>query len=263
MAISTSIAPVDLYHQTYGEDGPPLIILHGLLGSSDNWHTLSRTVFSERFRVFAVDQRNHGRSPHADRFDYPSMVADLEAFLEQQGLESTHLLGHSMGGKTAMHAALEMPERVDRLVVADMAPKAYPSHHEVLFDALRSLDPKQYDRRREIDADLADVIKSRRIRQFLLKNLTHNGEHYTWKPNLDAIHAHYNEVLKGIQSDHTFDGPALFVRGAQSDYVADDDWPRIQRNFPQADLATIDDAEHWVHADAPTEFAEVVMDFLS
>lgn len=229
---------------------------------SDNWHTLSKNVFSDRFRVFTPDQRNHGRSPHADRFDYPAMAADLAQFLEQQGLSSVHLLGHSMGGKTAMYAALAHTERVDRLVVVDMAPKAYPSQHEYLFHALRQIDPAEYDRRRDIDAALADQVPDWRMRQFLLKNLVHTGDHYAWRPNLSAIHAQYDKVIKGLPDGGTFDGPTLFVRGAQSNYVTDDDRPRIRRHFPQAELVTMDDAAHWVHADVPAAFADVVMEFL-
>ncbi len=255
---------MQLYSNQYGEGGEPLIILHGLLGASGNWHTLSRTVFSKHFRVFAVDQRNHGRSPHADRFDYGVMAAYVKDFMDQHGLERAHLLGHSMGGKTAMHAALRYPERVHRLVVADMAPKAYPPHHEYIFEALRSLDLSRCERREEIDAALSEDIPSRGVRQFLMKNLSYEGETgYSWQMNLEGIYAGYDEINAAVEADHSFGGPALFVRGERSDYVTEEDLPAIRELFPQAELATVEGAGHWLHADKPQAFAETVMTFLS
>jgi pimeloyl-ACP methyl ester carboxylesterase len=254
---------MDLFYNQYGEDGPPLIILHGLLGANGNWHTLSRTAFKEVARVYAVDQRNHGRSPHTDRIDYPSMAADVKAFVQQHGLGRAHLLGHSMGGKTAMQTALTYPSIVDRLIVVDMAPRAYEPRHTALLEALARIDPTEYDDREAIDAALAEDVSSWAIRQFLLKNLDYDGERYTWKMNLDAIRRHYDDINAAVAEERTFDGPALFVRGADSDYVADDDVPDIRRRFPNAELVTIDDAGHWVHADAPDALAEVVTDFLT
>lgn len=251
-----------LFFQEYGE-GDPLIILHGLLGASGNWHTLSRNVFSERFHVLAVDQRNHGRSFHSDRFDYPAMAEDLWRFMDELEMGSAHLLGHSMGGKTAMYAALAFPERIDRLVIVDMVPKEYPPHHAPLIEALQRLDPAAYDRRSDIDDALAESISSYPVRQFLLKNLDYDGEHYTWKMNLDAIAAHYDKINRGLDTDRTYEGPTLFIRGGTSDYIEDADLPRIRKNFPRAELVTIDRAGHWVHADAPEAFAEAVMDFLA
>ena len=253
---------LSLYYKDYGS-GPPFIILHGMLGASGNWHTLSRNVFGKHFSVYTVDQRNHGRSPHSDRFGYPAMAEDLWVFLEEHDLDSTHLMGHSMGGKTAMYAALAFPDRIDRLVIADMAPKAYPPHHDYIFEALQSVDPANYDRREAIDAVLADAIPARPIRQFLLKNLDYDGNRYTWKMNLDAIHANYDQITKGLDTDRTFEGPALFIAGANSDYLTEADMPRIRENFPQAEFVPIENAGHWVHADAPQAFGAAVVDFLT
>jgi pimeloyl-ACP methyl ester carboxylesterase len=254
---------MDLFYNQYGEDGPPLIILHGLLGAHGNWHSLSRSAFSEVASVYAVDQRNHGRSPHTDRIDYPAMAADVRAFIESKALGPVALLGHSMGGKTAMQAAGAYPELVDRLIVVDMAPRAYEARHRALLDALAGIDPSAYDDRDAIDEALAEDVPSWRIRQFLLKNLDYDGEEYNWKMNLDAIRAHYDDLNAALPPDVTFDGPTLFVRGGDSDYVTDADAPEIRRRFPAARLTTIDDAGHWVHADAPEAFAQVVVDFLS
>jgi pimeloyl-ACP methyl ester carboxylesterase len=253
---------MDLFYNQYGESGPPLLILHGLLGSNGNWHTLSRTAFSETAQVYAVDQRNHGRSPHTDRIDYPSMAADARAFLDENGLAPAHLLGHSMGGKTAMQTALEYPDRVGRLIVVDMAPRAYPPQHTTILKALDRIDPSTYDSREAIDDALAADVPSWPIRQFLLKNLHYDGEQYRWTMNLKAIRAHYDDIRAAISSDSSFEGPALFVRGGQSDYVQDEDWTAIQSLFPNAELRTVEEAGHWVHADAPEALSDIVTDFL-
>jgi pimeloyl-ACP methyl ester carboxylesterase len=254
---------MDLFYNQYGREGPPLLILHGLLGANGNWHTLSRTSFREVASVYAVDQRNHGRSPHTDRIDYPSMAADVVDFLDHRGLEQAHLLGHSMGGKTAMKTALTYPDAVDRLIVVDMAPREYEPHHTDLLDALARINPAEYDERDAIDDALAEDVPSRSVRQFLLKNLDYDGTEYSWKMNLDAVREHYDDITAAITSDEPFDGPALFVRGANSDYVSDEDRPAIRELFPNAEFVTVDDAGHWVHADQPEALAEVVIDFLA
>jgi Predicted hydrolases or acyltransferases (alpha/beta hydrolase superfamily) len=254
---------MELFYNQYGESGPPLIILHGLLGAHGNWHTLSRTAFRQVAQVYAVDQRNHGRSPHADRIDYPSMAADLRAFINRHALAPATLLGHSMGGKTAMQTALSFPDRVDALIVVDMAPKAYPPHHTDLMEALARIAPETYEDRDAIDAALAEDVPSRPVRQFLLKNLDYDGDTYTWQMNLDAIRAHYGDITAALPADSTFDGPALFVRGGQSEYVSDGDLDDIRERFPNAELVTIEAAGHWVHADAPEALAEAVTDFLA
>jgi len=257
---------MDLYYKSYGDSGPPLLILHGLLGASGNWHTLSRTVFQDIARVFTIDQRNHGRSPHAEPFDYPTLASDLHGFIETHDLRPAHLMGHSMGGKTAMQTALTHPDDVDRLIVVDMAPKGYDrqkSHLADLLDVLTRIDPSTYDRRAEVDTALADAVPSRPIRQFLLKNLQHDGDGYRWQLNLDAIHDNLDALFAPIDAPAIFEGPTLFIRGEQSDYIADDDLPAIRNRFPEAELVTIPGAEHWVHADAPEAFANAVVDFLT
>lgn len=251
-----------LYYKQYGEEGPPLIILHGLLGAGGNWHTLSRDVFSEAYRVYAVDLRNHGRSPHSDVFDYPTMADDVQQLIEEEGLAPVHVLGHSMGGKVAMQLALRHADLVDRLIVADMAPKAYPPKHDEILEALRSLRLDQYESRKQIDRALSERIASRPIRQFLLKNLDYGGEQYRWKMNLDVIYENYDEVSAAIESSSTFDKPTLFVRGEQSNYIEDEDRDELRRYFPKARLVTLSGAGHWLHADQPEAFGRTVMEFL-
>lgn len=252
-----------LAYKKYG-DGDPLVILHGLLGASGNWHTLARSVFCRYFTVYTVDQRNHGRSPHDDRIDYPIMAADLLQFFEDHQIDKSHLIGHSMGGKTAMEFALAHPDRVDRLLIVDIAPKEYPPSHEEIIKALRDVDLSKMSSRADIDHALADRIPEPPVRRFLLKNLsysTSNGR-YDWELNLDAIHEHYARLNEAIENGRTFDGPTLFVRGADSDYVSDKDEKSIKKLFPKAEFTTIEEAGHWVHADQPEDFAEIAVDFL-
>lgn len=254
-----------LYHKRYGDDGPPLIILHGLLGSSGNWHTVSRKALRTAVQVYAVDQRNHGQSPHSDVLDYPTMAEDVKAFQEQQALRSSHVLGHSMGGKVAMQFAFSYPERVDRLIVVDVAPRAYPPEHRPLLEALRKVDLDRYEARSAIEDALARDVPSRPTRQFLLKNLTYDSEkgRYRWSIHLEGIYTNYDLLTKAVTSDEPYEGPTLFIRGGRSDYVTDDDLPTVRRLFPKAKVVTLEDAGHWVHVDAPAAFAEAVIDFLT
>lgn len=254
---------MQLFYKTYGEEKPPLIILHGLLGAHGNWHTLSRNAFSDKATVYAVDQRNHGRSPHTDLIDYPSMAEDLRGFADTHDLSSVTVMGHSMGGKTAMEAALRYPDLMDRLIVVDMAPRPYTPNHQALINALRAIDPTQYESRSAIDEVLAEDVPSWTIRQFLLKNLEYDDGAYVWKPNLQAIDAHYDKLVGPIEAEGRFTKPTMFIRGARSNYITDSDWPMIQERFPNASLVTIPDAGHWVHAEAPDPFAQAVLRMLN
>lgn len=252
-----------LAYKKYG-DGDPLIILHGLLGSSGNWHTLARSVFCRYFTVYTVDQRNHGRSPHADRIDYPVMAADLVRFLEDHEIKKCRIIGHSMGGKTAMEFALSHPDLVERLLVVDMAPKEYPPSHESIIKALRGVDLSNMSSRADVDHVLADQIPDPPVRRFLLKNLSYSTTkgRYEWELNLDAISENYSRLNEAIENGRTFEGPVLFVRGSESDYVSDSDEKDIKKLFPKAEFTAIENAAHWVHADQPEDFAEVAVDFL-
>jgi len=256
---------MQLNYAEYGESGPPFIILHGLLGAHGNWHTLSRTRFANDAHVYAVDQRNHGESPHADRFDYDAMAEDMRDFIHQHDLAPVTLLGHSMGGKTAMNTALRFPDLVDRLIVVDMAPRAYPPHHQPILDALQRIKPADFEDRSAIDNALKQDVPAFGIRQFLLKNLNYDTstEQYRWKMNLPVIARDYGNVNTEITSDRSFEKPALFVDGATSNYVQDDDMAQIRSLFPQAERVTIDQAGHWVHADQPDALANAVEAFMT
>jgi esterase len=252
---------VRLNFQTEGT-GFPLLIVHGLFGSLDNWAGVTRRLAAAS-RVFALDLRNHGRSPHSDDFSYELMAADLIEFLDDQNLEHADVLGHSMGGKVAMLLALRNPHRVRRLIVADMAPRAYaPAHLEILA-ALRALNLSSANHRGELDAALAPAMPDTAVRQFLLKNVgrDHQGR-FRWKLNLEAINNHYHRLNQAIESNRPFPGPSLFLRGGRSDYVLDGDLGSIRRLFPNARLVTLPEAGHWIHADAPVDFLRAVEAFL-
>lgn len=253
---------MELHFRSLGS-GPALILLHGLLGSLDNWLPLGRQ-FAQRFTVLAVDQRNHGLSPHSDEFGYDLMAHDLHQFMHDRGLTTAHLLGHSMGGKTAMQFALLYPDQVEKLVVVDIAPRAYPPVHAETLRALQALDLEVHQRREDFNDALAAQVPDVELRQFLLKNLRrdHDGAFY-WKVNLPAIWDNYRHLNAAPAVEGQFTKPALFLRGGDSDYVHEADFELIRRYFPGAQLRTIPGAGHWVHADQPEEFLASVLEFLA
>lgn len=251
---------MELNFKTYGQ-GPPLVILHGLFGTLDNWQTLAKR-WADDYTVYLVDQRNHGRSPHLDGMSYSLLAEDLSKFLDKEWIHKCHLLGHSMGGKTAMQFALDYPDQLDKLIVVDIAPKVYPAGHDEIFAALRSLDLDKLEKRSDAAAHLATRIPEPAVVQFLLKNLSRvPGAGFAWKMNLEVLYQHYDNILANVEGD-IFDGPTLFVRGGKSHYVADEDLKMIQKMFPIADLATINEAGHWVHAQSPDALYQLVFDFL-
>ena len=250
-----------LHFQSYGA-GPPVVILHGLFGSLNNWHTLAGRL-GEHFLVLTIDQRNHGRSPHSEEFTFQAMAGDLFRFLEDRGLARASILGHSMGGKTAMEFAFRHPQMVEKLIVVDIAPRAYQPGHDEILDAMAALDLSSYSNRAEINRALDSRIPDLRVRQFILTNLKrYAGGHYTWRINLDVLRRKYGEVTKAQTSDAPFPGPTLFLRGELSPYVGDEDLPAIHRLFPAASVCAISGAGHWVHADKPEEFFRVILHFL-
>jgi esterase len=242
--------------------GEPLVLLHGLFGSGDNWFAVAPKL-AEKFHVFAPDLRNHGHSPHHADMDYSLMAADVERFFAAQKIESAHVIGHSMGGKVAMQFALDFPACVKKLVVVDMAPRAYARTHDKIFAALLALDLKLFQTRQQIEEALAPEIPSLNLRRFLLKNLGRN-EHgkFVWKMNLRGVAENYVHLGKVLSGEKMFGNPALFIRGGKSDYISAADESEIRRRFPAAQIQTIASANHWVHADAPEEFVRRVLDFL-
>jgi esterase len=251
-----------LHYESYG-DGKPLIILHGLFGSLDNWRTLSR-IFARSFQVFALDQRNHGRSPHSDTFNYDVMAEDVRDFILQNGLQTVSLLGHSMGGKTAMQFAVHYPHLVDKLIVVDIAPRAYSPGHDDIFAALLALDPRTLRSRQEANVILAASLPDETLRQFLLKNLEREADGgFKWRIDLEGLRNNYEEILKEVKTNSRFDKPTLFIKAGNSGYIQEEDVPDITALFPRAQIVTLPGVGHWLHAEAPQVFSTVVLDFLS
>lgn len=242
--------------------GKPLIILHGLFGSLDNWISIARKL-EDRRRVFLVDQRNHGHSPHSNEFNYEVMTNDLKELAEKHRLQNIELVGHSMGGKTAMLFATKFSELVDKLVVVDIAPKYYPVHHDTIIKGLHAIDVHSITSRNEADERLSQHISDFGIRQFLLKNLKRVPDGFDWKINLEVIEREIEEVGKALPSNATYNGPALFIRGESSNYIQDEDMKLIQQHFPEANLSTVSNAGHWVHAEQPKALLELLIDFIN
>jgi esterase len=249
---------------------PPLVMLHGLFGSSDNWLGVAPKL-AQHFHIFLVDLRNHGLSPHSDDMTFALMAGDLAEFLDARHVDRAHVLGHSLGGKVAMQFALTQPARVDRLVVVDIAPRAYAPEHVPIFQALLALALKQYHSRTEIEEALAPKIPDLTLRRFLLKNLKSSSSSFSssssrsfdWRIPLDNLFANYPKLCEATAPAPAFTKPALFLRGGQSPYVSDADAPQIHELFLQATIETIATARHWVHADAPDEFVKHVLAFLN
>lgn len=259
---------VELNHRITGE-GPPLIILHGLFGSMDNLGGITRRLQDE-WQVHALDQRNHGNSSHTETMDYPAMAADVVAYMDAQGLDKAAILGHSMGGKTAMQVALSAPERVDRVIVADIAPVTYKPRHDAILEGLTSLDLSAVKTRQDADNMLAEHVEMPQVRQFLLKNLVRvpQGEQkpgeglYRWRLNLPVIEACYPKLALAPEGDRPYDGPVLFLKGEESAYIQDKHWDEIRRLFPSAELQIIEGTGHWLHAEKTDAFEALCRRFL-
>ena len=251
-----------LHFKKFGS-GPPLIILHGVFGSSDNWKTLANHLMST-FEVYLVDQRNHGLSPHSDDFNYQVMTDDLKELLHDEKIEKCILLGHSMGGKTAMNFAVQYPEKIIKLIIVDIAPKGYPPHHENILKGVHSLTLHEINTRKEADDLLSVTINNAGIRQFILKNLSRNPEGlFYWKINWKAIEDNMEAIGAPLSSYAVFPGEVLFIRGAQSDYILNEDEPLLKKHFPDADLMTIQKAGHWVHAEQPAQLLVLINQFIT
>lgn len=250
---------MELNYKIFGK-GEPLIILHGLFGMLDNWSTLARK-FGAYYKVYIVDLRNHGKSPHHPQMDYATLAKDIETFLKTHQLQHVNLIGHSMGGKVAMQFAIEYPELLKQLIVVDIAPQAYKGNHTQIFEAFNNLSLPNIKSRKQADTALQDILPEFGVRQFILKNLARNTEgQYFWRPAVAYIHQNYLSILSAIEG--IYNEPTLFIKGAQSNYIKDDDAVNIQKQFPKAKIKTIENAGHWVHAEQPAAFFDTVKQFL-
>jgi len=251
-----------LNFKKFGEGSETLIILHGLFGSLDNWQGIAQ-IFSKDFTVYAVDQRNHGKSPHFNQHNYSLMAADLNEFMVQQKIDKAHLLGHSMGGKTVMQAAVDYPAVVDKLIVADMAPKYYAPHHQTIIKALKSVDFNKVSGRKDIQEILESQIDDHSVVQFLLKGVMRiTKSEMGWKFNLATISDEIENIGEALSGHVYYTNPALFLKGENSNYILEEDEELIETSFPVSEIVTIENAGHWLHAENTPDFVAEVLRFL-
>lgn len=242
--------------------GAPIIILHGVFGSSDNWLSIGK-VLGEHNTVYLPDLRNHGDSFHDDVFTYEAMVNDLVELIEKEKIQDPIIIGHSMGGKVAMKFAVNHPDLFDKLVVVDIAPRTYRPHHQQILEGLKAIDLSQINSRKEADDILAKYVPEIGVRQFLLKNLGRDeNKNFVWKLNLPVIDKNIENVGEGIEEQIAISKPTLFLRGGNSRYIKNEDIINIVAIFPNAEVKTIEGAGHWLHAEKPEEFIEIVRHFI-
>ena len=251
-------------HSNIIGSGKPFIILHGFLGMGDNWKSLAKKITKRDLEVHLVDQRNHGRSPHSDNFNYEVLAEDLKTYCDENNLKDIILLGHSMGGKTAMLFATLYPELVSKLIVADISPRFYPIHHDAILDGLSQLDFSSLKTRGEADKVLSNYVSHTGTRMFLLKNLywVEKGQ-LGLRINLEVLKGQVSEVGEALPMHQNFNGDTLFLRGDKSEYIATSDEKLIKTHFPLAEIKTVDNAGHWLHAENPVQFYDFVIDFVT
>jgi pimeloyl-ACP methyl ester carboxylesterase len=252
-----------LFCRQFGS-GPPMVILHGLFGISDNWVSIARTL-GEQYTVYVPDLRNHGQSPHSPAFDFSVLEGDLLELTEEYSLENPVLMGHSLGGKTAMYYTLHHPQSIKKLIIVDISLRKAPvnAEHQELIDAMLGVDFTNVSARSDVGRQLESKVRSQRLRQFLMKNIYwRDDKTLDWRLNLYAINENLLNIFEGVDVQGRYTGPVLFIRGGLSDYIPDKDLEELKNKFPGALVKTIPGAGHWVHADAPGEFLKEVRAFL-
>ena len=250
-----------LHSKIFGE-GKPLIVLHGLFGMLDNWQALAKE-FACFFETHIIDLRNHGRSFHANQHNYELMSEDLLKYLNAYKLDEVSLIGHSMGGKAVMTFACMYPERVEKLVVVDIAPKYYPPHHQEILSGLNAVEQAKIKSRKDADQILSQYFSESAMRQFLLKNLYwRSSTELTFKFNLKVLSDQIENVGQALHSDALFDRPTLFIVGQSSNYIKETDVELIESHFPDFEIVEIPNSGHWVHAENPDQFFDKVSRFL-
>ena len=254
-----------LLHSNIIGEGKPFVILHGFLGMGDNWKTLATQFAEDGYALHLVDQRNHGRSFHSDEFNYDILATDLKAYCDHHGFDNIILLGHSMGGKTAMKFAVKFPEIVEKLIIADIAPKYYAPHYQQILEGLAALsnNPDALKSRGDADEFMAQYIKDWGTRQFLLKNLYWKKDKtLALRMNLEVLSSNPEAIGEALELDEIYNGEVLFLRGSKSNYIQDDDFELVKKHFPHSTIQTISDAGHWLHAENPKDFYQNVVKFL-
>ena len=249
-----------LLHSKIIGEGQPFLIVHGLFGSADNWGTLGKK-FAMNFQVHLIDLRNHGRSFHSDEMNYDVMVQDLKFYVSHYGLKDVLLLGHSMGGKVAMKFAIDYPDVLEKVIVADIAPKEYPPHHQSIMKAMLQVDFSKVSSRKEVDIVLSNYITDIGVKQFILKNVYWTEDKkLAFRMNVQSLSDHYNELMSSNLLG-VFDKPTLFLKGENSFYIQEEDQELITTYFPKAEITLISKSGHWLHAENPTDFYNEVLRF--
>ena len=253
---------MQILHSKISGKGTPLLILHGYFGMSDNWKTLGKK-FAESFEIHLIDQRNHGRSFHQDEFNYAHLADDLFAYVNYYKLNKIIVLGHSMGGKTAMLFAVKYPNFVDKVIIADISPKYYQPHHNDILKALNSVDFKIHNTRKLVDEKIAEIISDVGVRSFLLKNVYWKEKGILdYRFNLKSLTDNNAEVGKALPVHTLFEGKVLFIAAGNSGYILNDDHALIKLHFPNSSIQSIANVGHWLHAESPELFYKLVMKFL-
>ena len=255
---------MELNYKRFGV-GEPLIILHGLFGMLDNWQSIAK-ILSVHFEVFILDQRNHGKSPHSDDHSYTLMARDLYDFLEEQNIFSAHLLGHSMGGKVAMQFASFYPGFIKKMIIADIFPKSYLNQrqeHQKIFQAMEIIEKCRFTGRKAVESKLKNIINNERVFQFILKNLKLGANGYPeWKFNANVLKAAFPHLSGNIHITNPVKAPTLFIKAENSDYIIPEEIDEIRAFLPNAELVIMPDTTHWLHADDPDHFIQIVTNFL-
>ncbi|WP_353083010.1 alpha/beta fold hydrolase [Flavobacterium sp.] len=251
-----------LYSRIEGQ-GKPLLIIHGFLGMSDNWKSFGSLYAAEGIQVHILDLRNHGKSFHSDNFSYEIMAQDVLEYCQENDLDKVSIIGHSMGGKVAMLFATTYPERVEKLIVADIGPKYYAPHHQEILAGLNAVDFSEKPDRAQVEETLYPYIPDFGTRQFLMKNLywKEPGQ-LAYRFNLAVFNAKIEVIGTALPASAYFENPTLFIRGGNSNYILDSDLPEIKKHFPNFELATIPNVGHWLHAENPKMFFEETAKFL-
>ena len=252
-----------ILHSRIEGNGKPFVILHGFLGMSDNWKTLGSQFADVGYEVHMLDMRNHGKSFHSDEFSYDAMANDVKLYCEHHNLKNIILLGHSMGGKTAMLLATLHPELIEKLIIADIGPKFYPQHHQTILEGLNAIDFSKQPSRSEVEEIFSKYITDFGTRQFLLKSLYwKEKEQLAFRFNLEVFNKKIEEIGKALPIENIFEKPTLFLRGSKSNYILDEDFETIKYHFPNSEIKTISNAGHWLHAENPKDFYIETMSFL-
>ena len=253
-----------LHAKIFGQDKPgtPLLVFHGLFGMLDNWGSFGKEM-GEFFPVHLIDLRNHGKSFHSTEMSHDDLAHDISHYMDFHHIEKANLLGHSLGGKAVMQFAIKYPIKVQKLIVVDIAPKAYPPHHQGILKALESVDFEKITTRQEAEEVLQQYIPEKSVIQFLAKNLYWTDDKkLAWRFNLKTLSERYSEFVSNAIKFGVFSGETLFIAGAKSNYILPQDEFQIKQQFPNSSVVTVENAGHWVQAENPKDFNEAVKDFI-